>query len=295
MVFAAGEATSSDTVWKFVLAIVGTAVGVALKEVVDRMRARRGVKRLSYDLAIGSTMASIPNELAEKVSVLFEGQKVQGELYEVTCHVENTGYLVIKDQYLRFHFPASTIMDIFTIKEPPMELGVEKAPLEQPRPTDARWLIGHLEKGQSVTFGFLVAGPTAIAPEIFSHNPEGGVEVSPRSSKAQEHDDFGHVPPLLTIFTISWLLPHIPLLDPDLGGMLTEGLQLALFILALPHLYPVGRLIASRLKPPPDQLSASELAVYDNRAGSLYVATRGGQIRVESGTDEDVPDDAAAI
>ena len=105
MIFASA-AQSNDFTTKVVLLVIGAAVGFVFSLLSDRLKARRDPKkRISYDLLVGATLASVPHELAEKITVLFSGAAIEGQLYEVTCRIENTGNQVIKQQFLRFSFP----------------------------------------------------------------------------------------------------------------------------------------------------------------------------------------------
>ncbi|MEU7141044.1 hypothetical protein ABZ942_16445 [Nocardia sp. NPDC046473] len=195
----AGEAFRMTENWlRFAIpvgtALVGGLLGIGIKEVFDRARDRKKEKRLSYDLDIGSSMTNVPESLAAKIAVQYGTRQVVGQLFEVTCTVENTGRLMVKDQYVRFSFPDGyDILDSYTIGNPIPELGIVEAQLDLPRSGDKRWRIGQLEKKQKARFGFLVDGPTAKPPTIHGRNDEGNVDISVRKQRqvVKERDSLG--------------------------------------------------------------------------------------------------------
>lgn len=275
----ASTAQSGDFTSKVVLLVIGAAVGFVFSLLSDRLKARREPKkRISYDMSVGATLASVPHDLAEKVTVLFSGAAVEGQLYEVTCRIENTGNQVVKQQFLRFSFPSGvTVLDAFLAGDPPQEIGVGDAPLEIATPGDHRWIVAHLERGQTVEFGLLVCGPTAVQPTLHGYNAEGGVELIPRAISAVD-DDASHVRPLVIILLLGWMLPSLPF--PGFNDLASQGFRLALLVLAVPHLQPVGRLIGRRAAQWGADPIPADLSISDIRTERLFVATRGGSIAI---------------
>ncbi|WP_431949764.1 hypothetical protein [Nocardia lijiangensis] len=251
-----------------------------LKEVADQLRDRKKVKRLTYSMNVGSTLADVPQKLAQKVSVRFGGLPVEGQVYEVTCRVENTGHLVVKEEYLRFSFPARCqILEAYVLGDPPLEYGIAEAPLEGQADVDQRWVVTHLERRQSVSFGFLVAGPTASAPQLFGHNDEGDVELNPKGRTA-EREDASHVRPLLTYVLLSFLVPVLP--SYELGEAIGGLVRLVLLLLTIPHLYPVGRVLAAFLTRA-DELSSNTADImisHMSAGGHISIASRSGDLSV---------------
>lgn len=284
MIAAADAATATDDLTtKIVLLVIGAAIGFAFTLASDRIRARREPKkRLSFDLSVGATLASVPDVLAQKVSVTFGDAPVHGQLFEATCAVDNTGNQVVKEQYLRLSFgEGAKVLDAFYLEPPPPEYGVtDETPPDAPA-GDHRWKIAHLEVGQRVAFGLLVSAPTPAPPAIHGYNEEGGVELTSRTVTAIE-DDAGHVRPLVVILMLAWLLPAIPLVI--FGDILNQGLRMALLILALPHIRPVAHLIGRRAKSWGEQQPPADLSINNTRAERLYVAGKGGSIYLEGGS-----------
>ncbi|WP_067837018.1 hypothetical protein [Nocardia lijiangensis] len=270
----------SDNWWRAIIAVVAVIVGFVLKEVADQLRDRKKVKRLTYSMNVGSTLTDVPQKLAQKVSVRFGGLPVEGQVYEVTCRVENTGHLVVKEEYLRFSFPERCqILEAYVLGDPPLEYGIKEAPLEGQADVDQRWVVAHLERRQSVSFGFLVAGPTATAPQLFGHNDEGDVELNPKGRTA-EREDASHVRPLLTYVLLSFLVPVLP--SYELGEAISGLVRLVLLLLTIPHLYPVGRVLAAFLTRA-DELSSTTADImisHTSAGGDITIASRSGDLSV---------------
>ncbi|MFI6225363.1 hypothetical protein ACIBEH_32790 [Nocardia salmonicida] len=272
VLLAANEFVLTDNWWRAVIAVVAVIVGFVLKEVADQLRNRKNVKRLTYNMNLSSALGDVPEKLAQKVSVRFGGQPVEGQVYEVTCRVENTGQLAVKQQYLRFSFPDRTqILETYILGDPPMEYGIEDSPLAGQSEVDRRWVIGHLEKRQSVDFGFLVAGPAATAPQLIGHNDEGDVELNPKGRVA-DREDASHVRPLATYVLLSLLLPSLPL--NGFGEELTNLVRLLLLIMTIPHLYPVGRVLAAFLSRPDVPSTTADVALSHISANNIEIANR---------------------
>jgi len=273
---ASQNAASEEWALKIVLLIVGGAIGFAFSLLSDKIKTRRDPrKRLSYDFQVGSSMANVPASLTEKVAIFFEDVRVEGELFEVTCKFENTGNRVIKDQYLRFGFPSQTrILDAFLPGPPPPEIGVTEIPVPESALTDRRWQIEHLERGDSVTFGFLVSGPTATAPTVYPKNDEGDVELVLRSSAVAD-DDSRHVRPLLTLLLIYLFFPSFSSL---FGSLFSDGVRLSLLILAFPHLVPASRYLSGRLTY--RQSRPSGVNMTGQRLSNVYVSSGTGAMIV---------------
>jgi hypothetical protein len=272
---------SADTGSKIVLALVGALLGFLASYVLDRMKRRREPrKRISYDLIVGAGMASVPPELAEKVAVTFAGDRVDGQLYEVRARVTNTGNQVVKKQYLRFSFPEkSTVLDTYLVESAPPEFGVQDAPLENQDPSDFRWLIGHIEKGESVEFGMLVVSSHSSAPKVIGYNEEGGVELESIAAAAR-NDDADHIEPLILFTVLSIFAPPAVEAARLFAGSLTNVLEMfiriALLAGLLPHVLPVARLVAKRMIAKPEVSGAVRI---QNESGPLFLATGSSMIR----------------
>ncbi|MGV9817837.1 hypothetical protein [Nocardia xishanensis] len=293
MVIAADEVVLSDNWWRAIIAVVAVIVGFVLKEVADQLRDRKKVKRLTYSMNVGSTLADVPQKLAQKVSVQFGGVPVEGQVYEVTCRVENTGHLVVKEEYLRFSYPERClILEAYVLGDPPLEYGIKEAPLAGQAVGDQRWVVGHLERRQSVSFGFLVAGPTATAPQLFGHNDEGDVELNPKG-RTPDREDASHVRPLLTYVLLSLLVPALPLYE--VGESISALVRLVLLLLTIPHLYPVGRVLAAFLTRADDAASTTA-DVFISQAsvgGNITIASRGSDLAF--GASQTRPDEQPVV
>ncbi|MEC3953777.1 hypothetical protein VMT65_12125 [Nocardia sp. CDC153] len=279
----------TDTQSRTIIAVVAVIIGFVLKEVADQIRDRKKVKRLTYSMSVGSTLADVPETLVQKVSVEFEGRPVEGQLYEVTCSIENAGHLVVKNEYLRFSFPErSQILDAYILGDPPPEYGIEDAPLPNQAPIDKRWVVAHLERRQTASFGFLVAGPVSTAPKLFGHNEAGDVELNP-AGRNVDRDDVSHVRPLMTYALLSVLIPAAPF---EFSRVVTSVVQLLLLILTIPHLYPVGRVLAAFLARPDEKpRTRADVMIYNSeiRAGNIGGGSNQGLLTQHSTPDEQEP------
>lgn len=272
-----GTFFSTDTLSKIVFLLIAALIGFISSYSLDKIkRHREPRRRISYDLALGTGMASVPTELTEKVAVTFGGQRIEGQLFEVRARVSNSGNQVVKNQFLRFSFPVgSTILDTYLINEVRPEFGIEEAPLENQNARDHRWLLGHLEKGEFAEFGMLVAAREAAPPEVIGHNEEGGVELKSVAAAARE-DDATHVEPFLYYTALSIFVPPIVSALP-LGGTVENALEISLrlflLLFLMPHVTAIGRLIAKRVASKPQDAGVVPLQIYNNESGQVFVST----------------------
>lgn len=285
---------STDTGIKLALLFIGAILGLVGTILVERWRAKREPNlRLSYDLKVGNSMANVPERLAERVRVRYSDREIDGQLFEATCKVVNTGNRVVKSQYMRFSFPeGSTILDGFLVDDIPPEYAVTDAPLEGSKSGDRRWRIGHLEKGASVTFGMLVSASSPARPEVFPHNESGDVRVTAGTLVAEE-DDAAQIAPFVT-----WLLANIfvpPLVGAFEGSFLPAELmefltRVVLFIPLLSRAKPVGRVLQARFLRRMTSPDSSTGLTISNFSGQMNIRNKYARPAVPR-----IPSDRAAV
>ncbi|MGW4240976.1 hypothetical protein [Nocardia sp. NPDC004722] len=290
MLLASAGLVMTENWWRVAIGLAATIAGFILKEISDQIRERKKVKRLAYAVAVGSAMNNVPESLAEQISIQFAGQSVEGQLFETTCTVTNSGHLVVKNQYLRFSFPSGCqVLKTYLVGDPPIELGVEEAPLEQPRQTDRRWRIAHLEKNQSTAFGFLVSGPAAKPPAIFGHNDEGGVELVSKGKLARENNAAGDIGVFTSSLLLAFALPSVPDTVFDLFFSLVRILMICL---ALARVKPIAALAASYLTRSDSPTPETSYRLDGVRAESIVIGYKG--TIVKNASEEPGPDQSTA-
>jgi hypothetical protein len=221
----AAEAALTDFQRDLIIALSGGLVGVLGTMAIEYEKARREpTKRLSYDAETRTAIVSADEQVRPRLGLTYDGRYVE-DLSSVEFTVENTGNCVVQQQQLRFRFAGG---------------GVQRRPdLEQSR-REAVFAIGHLERGQRVTFRLLASGRGSGSWEVVPHNPLGDVDLRERSA-ARMKDDREHMP---AFFSLSFLLFTVPPVFSAFGfvGELTAAFVSASFIAAVvPHLAPTAR------------------------------------------------------
>ncbi|MGW6961268.1 hypothetical protein [Streptomyces chartreusis] len=237
----AAEAALTDFQRDLIIALAGGLVGVLGTMAIEYVKARREpTKRLSYDAETRTAIVSADDQVRPRLGLTYDGRYVE-DLSSVEFTVENTGNCVVQQQQLRFRFAdSSEVLDAAATSTHEAEWGVQRRPDLEQSHREAVFAIGHLERGQRVTFRLLASGRGSGSWEVVPHNPLGDVDLRERSA-ARMKDDREHMP---AFFSLSFLLFTVPPVFSAFGfvGEVTAAFVSASFIAAaVPHLAPTAR------------------------------------------------------
>jgi hypothetical protein len=184
------------------------------------------------------------------------------ELYSSEVTIENTGNTVIKNQQLRFKWSnsANVLEPAFEPNDVP-ELGISMIP-DPATPSQAKYVIGQIEKRQSVTFTFLLSSGQFPDLEIYPSNVEGNVDFVLRTSRTAINERAA-VMRFVKMYAYLVLLPPLADLIPvrEFAGMAAALIRGALLIAILPTLEPLARALGNFLtRPRADEDSPSIVA-----------------------------------
>ncbi|MDQ0749653.1 hypothetical protein QF034_003884 [Streptomyces africanus] len=278
----AAEAVLTEFQQNLVVAVVGTVIGVLGTVAIERMRLRREpTKRLSWDAEVHNAMVSANETIRRQLQLIYNGHPIQG-LSSVAFRIENTGNRVVKNEHLRFSFPAGAqIIEAVPTSAPEREMGVvRRSDLEQDR-NEAVFTIGQLERGQSVALRLSVSARDITGWKVVAHNDEGDVEFHERSA-ARRREDREHVPAFFTLAFLLFTVPPLCALLGDAGELAALVLGAAFLAGIAPHIAPTGRALRDFLtKPelPPQNVvniesaSSSSIAIGTSSSASSHHAS----------------------
>ncbi|MER7759625.1 hypothetical protein [Streptomyces sp. NPDC097619] len=248
-----GAAALSDFQQELLGGGLGALLGVLGTISVEYMRGRRDpVKQLSYDSETRSGIVSADDSVRGRLGFSYDGVPVD-HLTSVQFTVENTGNQVVKDQQIRFRFKSGTrVLEADATSRTEREWGVRREQTREDGLHEAVFVIGHLERGQSVDFRLIVAGRRADEWEPIPHNPEGGVEFVSRTA-ARTKADLEHVPAAIVLCFLVFTLPPLFESLTEVGATAAALLRLGLLGAAAPHLFPAARALRDYLvRPEPE-------------------------------------------
>ncbi len=245
----AGTNREQNDFWqKVAIAMVSASLSFlsayALAEINRRRQPR---KQLSYDTAIKQGLVAVESNVKHKVKVLYEGREIE-DLYHVMCAIENTGNMVIKNQYIRFEFSEETdIVDFFFEPKPESEMGIEEVQDTQLGKHERRYKIGQIERGHKIALQFVV-NSTNMQLKLHPFNEVGDVEFVPRSV-SKSYDEKDKITRFLTLYLMYILVPEVFYIIPIsfISSMAAGAVRLALLMLMFPLLKPFARAIADLL------------------------------------------------
>lgn len=221
-----------------IAAVFGFIANYALAQLRRRAEPR---KQLSYDIEVDRGLVAVQQKIKEKIKVFYEGHEI-GDLYHVTCNVQNSGNTVVRNQYLRFSFsPQTQIVDEYFDPEPQPEIDVRSSPTPTLKPSERRYSVAHLEKGQGVAFRFITTGSMPPTLEVHPSNEAGDVGFVPRSVTFTV-GDLHHIQAFVTLFVLFWIIP--PIIDsvlPFFGPIAAALIRLAILAIMAPHIRPFAR------------------------------------------------------
>jgi hypothetical protein len=223
---------------KVAIAIVAAVFGFIANYALDQLKRRREPrKQLSYEMDISKGLVTVQEKLKEKIKILYGGQEIR-DVYSILCILENSGNTVVKNQYIRFSLPPETgIIDEYFEPLPEPELGLQDAPTPTLRPSERRYLITHMEKGQRVGFNFITAGGTTPELKLHPYNEAGDVDFVPRSITVVA-DEMHHVRTFIKLLILFWVIPPIFYLIPFTGSTAVGFVRLIIAGLMILHLQP---------------------------------------------------------
>lgn len=233
---------------KYVLALfVAIVTGLVSYFTGTRLEAkknRRSLKQLSWDMNVGSQLVEVKDELREQVQVSYAGRVVEN-LTTVAFRITNTGGATVKDEYVRFAFPErAQMLEVALDPQPEPELEVSEV-TEDVQPGNRRFLLGHLEPGQSVGFRFVAdGGDWANWTGIHQKNEEGGVSFE-RRDVARVRADQEHIRPFVVQAVLLLLVQLVLGINFFYGiaDLARGAVSLLLGGLMLAHLLPVARIV----------------------------------------------------
>ncbi|MEU0189808.1 hypothetical protein ABZ250_08120 [Streptomyces afghaniensis] len=275
----AAEAMLTEFQQNLVVAVVGAVIGVLGTVAIERMRLRREpTKRLSWDAEVHHAMVSANETIRQQLQLIYNGHPIQG-LSSVAFRIENTGNRVVKNEHLRFSFPAGAqIIEAVPTSAPEREMGViRRSDLEQAR-SEAVFTIGQLERGQTVALRLSVSARDITGWKVIAHNDEGDVEFHERSA-ARRREDREHVPAFFTLAFLLFTVPPLCALLGDAGELAALVLGAAFLTGIAPHIAPTGRALRDFLtKPelPPqnvvsiERASSSSIAIGTSSSASSH-------------------------
>lgn len=172
---------SSDGIEKLIIAVVGAILGFLFNVVLARRKERREQKELSYELTIKNTITKEESPIKDNIALTYRNSVVPN-LSFVSCTIVNSSEPLISDETLRFEFKGREdvkILDAYLDPKPEPELGVAAEPVVKQREFERKYKIGHLVKGKTVRFNFVVAAPD-VSLQIHDYNPKGDVKFIER-------------------------------------------------------------------------------------------------------------------
>ncbi|MFG1894791.1 hypothetical protein ACGFIP_12305 [Micromonospora zamorensis] len=210
---AVGSSTTQVSLFTSIgLALITAAVGFATSLLVERRKARREPRRqLTWSAAYERGLVRVSDDMRAKVRISYNDAEVSN-LMSMVLTIANTGNRVVKNNYIRVSFsPTSAkVLEAVLDPAPEREVGVSAVD-EDSHPYESRFIIGHLERTQSVSYRFLIAdvSPQASPFSVHSFNDEGDVDFVQRDA-ARVRSDAEHLRPFLqaaTLLAATFLIP----------------------------------------------------------------------------------------
>lgn len=220
-------------------AICGFIVALIAQRIQDRRAPRKAV---SWDAEI-ERPARLERD-QDRIGISYNGIPVQ-DLFQVRIRIENTGNILVKNEYIRFRMPTEAkLLEMAPDPVPEQELDVSRDQNPSLGQAERRYRIGHLEAGQSV--GFLIVtdgGAWATWHDIHPYNEEGNV-LFQRRDIARAKEDAEEVQPFIRNLAAFLLLAILVPISPSPVSYALTGLALipCIFIfLAAPRIMRVIR------------------------------------------------------
>lgn len=235
---------------KISILLLTALAGFMSSYLLERIKRRNQPhKQLSWEISSEQGLVSVSPSIREQVQILFRDNHVEN-LHAYNFRVTNSGNTVVKNQYIRFQFSASTtILEHGPDTSMPRELGMELIANPVLPPHEIRYLIRHLEVSQEAKILFLVAGSDVQQPVPYPLNEEGDVRFV-RRDIAKVTEDAEHIRPFIIwgfSFIVFPLMAGELIFDSSLAGLLEGALRIAFFVPMSIHIAPVARMLQRAL------------------------------------------------
>ncbi|MEU8999019.1 hypothetical protein AB0C95_30065 [Streptomyces caniferus] len=242
--FAAGSSSLTDIQQKLIVGLASAFVGVFGTLLVHFLKSRQEPRRkVAYDAATEPGLGGIDPKLRDKLRISYGGTHVE-DLHSAHYRIANSGNSVIKNQRVRFSIPADVkLLEFILAPEPEPEMKVERSP--ESSGSQIIYTIGHLERGEEVSFGLVLDGKNATQWRAKTSNEEGDVDVEKRGVQ-RNIEDRAHVVPFLTsTFLFLFVPPAVSgfVLQEALGHALASLIRATFLVFCIIHLLPTLRLV----------------------------------------------------
>lgn len=177
-----------------------------------RNKSKEPLKQISYELEKSNGLVEIDEKIRGNINISYMGTPIDNLSYIKTTF-ENTGNRIIKNQHVRFQLESkSTFIESFFNPVPEKELSAVDTYNGEDNEKTIK--IGHLEKGQKVSYHLVVSGEN---PQIKLHpfNEEGGIEFATRSATKEVTDK--------QILKRFFLIIIILVIIPEVFGLIEMG------------------------------------------------------------------------
>ena len=145
--------SNSELIEKIIIALISAILGFTFNYILALRKEKKERKQLSFDLTVKEAITRGDSPIKDKVRLNYNGNEVQNLVF-VSCSVQNTGKIVIKDESLRFTFPDdSIILENYIDPKPEPELGIINEAVEFDRiKFEKKTKISHLTKNKTINF-----------------------------------------------------------------------------------------------------------------------------------------------
>ena len=202
-------------------------------------------KKLSYSLDIESKLVDVKNNIQDRVTILYEGEKITN-LYNVQFDIENTGNSVVKSQEIRFEFTEGVrILDFDFDPMPQPEMQVEKITNSDLKPFERKCRIGHMEKEQTLGIRFILTSNSNVNLTPHAYNPDGDVDFVSRST-TKTLNEAEKITRFISLFILYLVIPPVFIVfSPILAGLVRFVILLFLFMLIVPFAEVIAEVITT--------------------------------------------------
>lgn len=179
---------NSALIEKIIIALISAVLGFTFNYLLALRKEKKERKQLSYELTVKEAITREDSPIKDKVRLKYNGNEVENLVF-VSCSVQNTGKIVVKDESLRFTFPDDCIiLENYIDPKPEPELGIADETVDINRHMfEKKTKISHLTKNKTVNFHFIISGKNA-RPNIHDFNPVGDVEFNEKSVNISKND-----------------------------------------------------------------------------------------------------------
>ncbi|WP_210480843.1 hypothetical protein [Naasia sp. SYSU D00948] len=278
---------NEDLATNVLLAVLGAGLGFAFALLLDRVKAQRERKSISWDASLETGLASVLPDIAHKVEILYNARRVES-LSLVTCHIENTGRRTVKAQRLRFSFgPDVQLLEHYLDPKPQRELGVREAEDAAEEPNEVIFLLDQLEPQQAATFRFVLDGKFPSGWTPYGQFQDEDVRFQRRGA-ARAQQDAEHIYPFLLFGSLALIVPAALSNSYFFGGLMelaALGARIILLVLLLPHVLPMARILAQIIRSLSERRMEAAANVEVTAKGSnVYLNTaQQGSVQVDLG------------